>query len=582
MAAAAVVPLLAYGAASLYSMRNSARDQVFKANQNIARRAAEQIDQYVSNNIRILRSIAANLQETGLQRWQQERLLRNSALQFPEFTELTLTDEGGTAIVTSRIGDATIKIPGSNSSKVGDVMMSPFEIDDALLPTAILAIPINASGSRLWLIGRVSLEELWRMVDRIRVGQKGFALVVTREGRLLAHGEPKSKSLVAQQVDMLQHPLLGPSAPREGAANGDAEASGEYSDDWSTAPPQRNLGMIVGVRAGIQALGWNVLVEQPSSEAFAEVIRLQNRLGIAIALALFAMLSVGYFFGRSFINPILRLTRGTRALAEGKLDERVIVDSKDELGQLGTAFNNMADRLVELQDDLIKKERQATFGRVAVGLVHDLSNPIMNIGNACKMIVMSFDDMEYRQSFKRTVERELAQIKRMLDDLRNIAKPVPLESFPIEINRALAEVIESMQTSAATSGLTLESDLVAGQVFIKGDLFALNRVCRNLITNAFQATVPGGRVTVRTRRENEHAIIDVADTGSGIPKDRLDTIFDDFVTTKKRGLGLGLAISKKVVEQLGGTIGVTSEVGTGTTFTLRFPLTQARPEQLAS
>ena len=582
MAAAAVVPLLAYGAASLYSMRNSAREQVFKANQNIARRAAEQIDQHVSNNIRILRSIAANIQETGLQRWQQERLLRNSALQFPEFTELTLTDEGGTAIVTSRIGDATIKIPGSNSSKVGDVMMSPFEIDDALLPTAILAIPINASGSRLWLIGRVSLEELWRMVDRIRVGQKGFALVVTGGGQLLAHGEPRSKSLVAQRLDMLQHPLLRSSAPKEGDADGADEASGEYSDDWSTAPPQRNLGMIVGVRAGIQALGWNVLVEQPSSEAFAEVIRLQNRLGIAIALALFAMLSVGYFFGRSFINPILRLTRGTRALAEGKLDERVIVDSKDELGQLGTAFNNMADRLVELQDDLIKKERQATFGRVAVGLVHDLSNPIMNIGNACKMIVMSFDDMEYRQSFKRTVERELAQIKRMLDDLRNIAKPVPLESFPIEINRALAEVIESMQTSAATSGLTLESDLVAGQVFIKGDLFALNRVCRNLITNAFQATVPGGRVTVRTRRENEHAIIDVADTGSGIPKDRLDTIFDDFVTTKKRGLGLGLAISKKVVEQLGGTIGVTSEVGTGTTFTLRFPLTQARPEQLAS
>ena len=582
MAAAAVVPLLAYGAASLYSMRNGARDQVFKANQNIARRAAEQIDQYVSNNIRILRSIAANLQETGLQRWQQERLLRNSALRFPEFTELTLTDEGGTAIVTSRIGDATITIPGSDSSKVGDIMMSPFSIDDALLPTAILAIPVNASGSRLWLIGRVSLEELWRMVDRIRVGQKGFALVVTGGGRLLAHGEPESKSLVAQRLDMLQHPLLRPSAPKESAADGADEASGEYSDDWSTTQPHRNLGMIVGVSAGIPALGWKVLVEQPSEEAFAGPIKLQRQLSVAIALALLAMLSVGYFFGRSFINPILRLTRGTKALAEGKLDERVIVDSKDELGQLGTAFNNMADRLVELQDDLVKKERQATFGRVAVGLVHDLSNPIMNIGNACKMIVMSFDDMEYRQSFKRTVERELAQIKRMLDDLRNIAKPVPLESFPIEINRALAEVIESMQTSAATSGLTLESDLVAGQVFIKGDLFALNRVCRNLITNAFQATVPGGRVTVRTRRENEHAIIDVADTGSGIPKDRLDTIFDDFVTTKKRGLGLGLAISKKVVEQLGGTIGVTSEVGTGTTFTLRFPLTQARPEQLAS
>jgi len=294
------------------------------------------------------------------------------------------------------------------------------------------------------------------------------------------------------------------------------------------------------------------------------------------------MLAVGWFWGRSFINPILRLTKGTAALAEGRLDERVVVSSKDELGQLGAAFNNMADRLVELQEDVIKKERQATFGRVAVGLVHDLSNPIQNIGNACKMIVMSFDDMEYRESFKRTVERELAQVKRMLDDLRNIAKPVPLEKFPIDINKALTEVVESMQSGATSSGLTLETDLVFGPVYIVGDLFALNRVYRNLITNAFQATVAGGKIVVRTLREHEHAIVQVADTGAGIAKDRLDTIFDDFVTTKKRGLGLGLGISKKVVEQLGGTIAVTSEVGVGTTFTLRFPLTKARPGQLAS
>ncbi len=77
-------------------------------------------------------------------------------------------------------------------------------------------------------------------------------------------------------------------------------------------------------------------------------------------------------------------------------------------------------------------------------------------------------------------------------------------------------------------------------------------------------------------------MVEVADTGSGIPTERLDTIFEDFATTKRRGLGLGLAISKKIVEQLGGTIEVTSEVGLGTTFTLRFPLTKARPSQLAA
>jgi len=173
-------------------------------------------------------------------------------------------------------------------------------------------------------------------------------------------------------------------------------------------------------------------------------------------------------------------------------------------------------------------------------------------------------------------------VKRVLDDLRNVARPLPLDKFPIDVNRALAELAESMQTTADSSGLTLETQLLLGPMFIEGDLFALNRVYRNLVINAFQATPPHGRVTIRTMRQDGLAVIEIADTGCGIPPERLDAIFDDFATTKRRGLGLGLAISKKVVEQLGGTISVTSQVGLGSTFTLRFPLTSARPSQLAA
>jgi signal transduction histidine kinase len=294
------------------------------------------------------------------------------------------------------------------------------------------------------------------------------------------------------------------------------------------------------------------------------------------------MIVVGYNWGRQFIEPILALMRATGALAAGHLDERVAIATTDELGQLGNAFNNMADRLVELQEDVKKKERQAVFGRVAVGLVHDLSHPIQNIGNSCKLIVKMFDDIDYRETFRRTVERELSEVKRMMDDLRNIAKPIPLEKFPLDVNRALTELAESMQTTAERAGLTLETELVFGPMYIEGDLFALNRVYRNLLMNAFQATAPGGRVLIRSGRQHDQAVVAIADTGCGIPPDRLENIFEDFVTTKRRGLGLGLAISKKIVEQLDGSITVESEVGRGTTFTLRFALTKARPSQLTS
>jgi two-component system sensor histidine kinase HydH len=234
----------------------------------------------------------------------------------------------------------------------------------------------------------------------------------------------------------------------------------------------------------------------------------------------------------------------------------------------------MADKLVELTEDVRKKERQAMFGRMAAGLVHDLSHPIQNIGNSCKLIVRVFDDPEYRQTFTRTIDREIETLKRVLDDLRNVARPAPVERFPLDVNRSVADIVESMRGYAEESGVALESKFAAEPVIIEGDVFALGRVYRNLLTNAVQATQAGGRVTIATRRDADKVEVTVSDTGTGIPAERLGAIFDDFVTTKKRGLGLGLAITKRIVEQLSGTITVTSEVGRGTTFTMLFPVTK--------
>jgi signal transduction histidine kinase len=564
LAAAAVVPLLGYGAVSVYSLRTGAQQAVILGNLNVARQVAEQIELYVTGSVNILKAVAADLQQTGLHQWQKDRILKNFVLQFPEFKELTILDDNGAAIVSSRLGAPTVSVPGSEGLNYQGVLLSRFSVDDDLLPTAIVAVRLNDDPGG-WLVGRLNLEELWRMVDRIRVGDQGYALVVTSDGQLLAHGDPAAKSRVARGDDLDDHPLVS----RITSVTPSIEtAFEEYSDE---------RGPVLGVAARVAPLEWTVIVEQPRVEAFAIPIRLQWQLGIAIAVALMAMLGIGYVWGFRFIGPILALTRGTRALAEGKLDERVKVESKDEIGQLGLAFNNMADKLVELQEDVRKKERQALFGRISIGLVHDLSHPIQNIGNSCKLIVKMFDDLEYRENFKRTVERELAQVKRVLDDLRNIARPLPLDRFPLDLNKTVVDLVESMQTTAEVAGLTIETKLVFGQLFVEGDLFALNRVYRNLLMNALQATPPKGEVILRTLREDGHAIVSVSDTGYGIPKERLDTIFDDFVTTKRRGLGLGLAISKKIVEQLGGTISVASEVGVGTTFTIRFPLTQARP-----
>jgi signal transduction histidine kinase len=419
-------------------------------------------------------------------------------------------------------------------------------------------------------VAELSLEELWRTVDSIKIGNQGYALLMDQDAKLIAHGNPNDKRLIAEsKLASLPERTLAEAVRRDAASTKSQQFENE-----------RHERLLVGA-AAVNDPAWTVLVEQPTDEAFALTHSLERQLLAAIGLALLGTVILGWAWGRSFIQRIFALTKVTRALAEGRMDERVVLKGHDEIRQLGDAFNSMADRLVELQEEIRKQERQAMFGRIAAGLVHDLSHPIQNIGNSCKLIQKMFEDMEYRETFKRTVERELVIIKRVLDDLRNIARPIPLEKFPVDLNRTVADAAEAMEQHAETAGLTLRTELTPETVYIEGDVFALGRVYRNLILNAIQATAPGGLIAVASEARGDRVQVRIYDTGCGIPPERLGQIFEDFVTTKRRGLGLGLAISKKIVEQLGGTISVASEVGKGTTFVLEFPRTQSKPMLVA-
>ncbi len=571
-AAAAILPLLAYGVASLLTLRAGSRGTVMEGNSNVARRAAEHIALYFDNNVRILRAVAADLASTDLTRAQQDRALKNFVLQFRELAELTLLDGAGLPIASSRIGTPAATLPGPGSTEIQGVQVSPFSIDEDLLPSMVLATRVGGSEpNQGWLVGRTSLEEMWRIVDRIRIGEHGVAAVITNQGQLIAHGDQASKARIAKGDSMRTHPLFG-------RLSQDAGTAGTVVVEEYGTGPERMLG----VATRVPGLNWIVLVEQPAAEAYATAERLQVQLVVAIAVSLFAMIVVGYYHGHRFIQPILALTAGATQLAEGRLGTRVHVTSDDELGQLGSAFNHMAGRLAALQDEVRVQERQATFGRVAIGLVHDLSHPIQNIGNSAKLMTRLYQDAEYRDTFEKVVDRELAEVRRILDDLRNIARPVPVERFPLDINKVVADLAEAMQSTVAKAGLELQHEPVFGPLYVAGDAFAINRVCRNLIINACQATTPGGTVLIRTLRQPGHAVVEVADTGCGIPPERLATIFEDFITTKRRGLGLGLAIARKIVDQLDGSISVASQVGHGTTFTLRFPLTEARPARVTA
>ena len=567
VAIAAIAPLLVYGAVSVSSLRAATEQSVARGHGAIARQVAARFHEYFESTHRVLESIGTQLEGTQLAEWQRIRTLRNHVHEFPEVREIALFDASSNLTLSSRLGSSTLTMPtAAGASSAGEFIVAPPELDDDLLPTTRMALRIERAGKPSGsIVAEISLEQLWREVDAVRVGERGYAMLIDQNGRFIAHGNPDRKDLVANRVAATEHQRT--LAARVGA-----------SPNTLQRLPSPD-GTMVAVAAKIGSPDWTLIIEQPEWEALAVAIRLERQLYLAIAIALLATVIAGSWWGRSFIRRIFALTNVTRDLAAGQMDARVHVTGRDEIAQLGTQFNTMADRLVELQDEIRKQERQVMFGRIAAGLVHDLSHPIQTIGNSCKLIQRIFDDAEYRATFRQTVERELATVKRVLDDLRNIARPMPLEHFPIDINSALAEAAETMKPLAETAGLTLKTELWHEPLYIEADLFAMGRVHRNLILNAIQATAPGGLVVVATDVQHDRVLVKVYDTGCGIPPDRLQAIFEDFVTTKRRGLGLGLAISRKIVEQLSGHIRVASEVGKGTTFVLDFPRATAAPAE---
>ena len=550
---AALVPLLIFGIVAGWSLRETTRASVRDSHAAIATRAAEAIGLYMMSSEQLVRSAVSDLIGTGLTRAQQARVLLNHVTLTGEITSLTLFDGDGRPVATSELTAAApaplVRRPTSNQAVV------QVDLDEDQLPRASMTLRLDQPMAP-YLVAELQLEALWRLVDRMEVGMSGRAFLVDDMGRIIADGRHKGKSRIARGGRIDGHPLAAPTT---------TETDAEYTR-------ADGVEVLAVATAPIPTIGWRVIVEQPTADAFAPARRLERQLLLFVTLALLANIAIGIAFGRSLLRPISDLLDGIKAIGEGRLARRVQIARDDEFRLLGDAFNAMADKLGELQQSAIRQERQAMFGRIAAGLVHDLSHPIQNINNNCKLVLQMHDDAEYRATFAKLVKREFSTIQRTFEDLRNLARPIPLEKFPVDAGKLMLDVVERMQAQASVAGVRVSAGAVPlVPLYIEGDLFALGRVLRNLVLNALQATPPGGRVWIEVTGDHETVQVHVCDTGCGIPADRIHAIFEDFVTTKRRGLGLGLAISRKIVEQLGGTITVTSTVGEGSQFTLAFP-----------
>ncbi|WP_418957535.1 sensor histidine kinase [Streptomyces tritici] len=286
---------------------------------------------------------------------------------------------------------------------------------------------------------------------------------------------------------------------------------------------------------------------------------------VAVGVALAAILGA-LLLSRAVLQPVRAMTHAAQALGEGDLERRVPVSGRDEIARLGRAFNRMADSLQA------GEERQR---RLTGDIAHELRTPLANLRGYLEALRDGVVDPT--PELLDSLHEEALLQQRIVDDLQDLALA---EAGALTYHRGeldLRELLEAAGTAhrpqAEAAGVTLEVR-APYPVYVTGDADRLRQAVGNLVGNALRATAPGSRVTLSLAPRGELAVVEVRDTGKGIPAEHLPHLFDRFWRADASrgratgGSGLGLSIARQIVTDHQGTIDVASTVGVGTTFTI--------------
>jgi two-component system OmpR family sensor kinase/two-component system sensor histidine kinase BaeS len=339
------------------------------------------------------------------------------------------------------------------------------------------------------------------------------------------------------------------------------------------SPADLNAGTAVlvnGTRVGTLLAVQSTANPTPASNFLAGV---QQSTWIGSLAAALIALVLGFILFRQIVAPVGAVTSAAQRIAAGQLDQRVPVHSQDEIGQLATSFNQMADALAN--------DRQLRRTMIA-DIAHELRTPLTVI--QANLEAMLDGVLPTSSEEIASLRDEAALLKRLIDDLRLLslaeAGQLKLEREPVDVGALATSAIEHVRPQAEAGGVELETEIAAHLPVVNADADRLRQVIGNLLSNALRHTPGGGRVTLRaTLQSSRQPVIkvEVIDTGTGIALEDLPHVFDRFYRADKSrsrssgGSGIGLTIVKQLVEAHSGQVGVESQPGKGTTFSFTLP-----------
>jgi len=415
---------------------------------------------------------------------------------------------------------------------------------------------------------RSSFELLKEKIKQKKVGETGYIFCMDSKGTFTVHPTGEGKNFIHASSEE------GKKFIREMCE----KKSGWIRYSWrNRGEPQPRMKI---VRYDYFApWDWIIAVGSYEDEFYSEANKIKWRIvaWMGLLTVIVGCISTGLVFlaARVFTGPINRMLETIRQVKRGRLDVRVEINSDDELGELGSAFNRMTaiiQRNREMEATLAQQGKMASLGVLSSGVAHEINNPLgVILGYAAYLEgKMSEDDPGYK--YIHEIKRESKRCKKIVQDLLNYArtpKPVLAET---DLNALLVQIADFAANHTDMHDVKVVMDLDKGLPAVMLDGDQMRQVAINLILNAGAAMGRGGLLKISTSLEDEYAVIRFCDNGSGVAQENIEKIFEPFFTTKEKGTGLGLAITRQIVEQHHGRISIESEPGIGTTITVQLPL----------
>ncbi len=340
--------------------------------------------------------------------------------------------------------------------------------------------------------------------------------------------------------------------------------------------------VMIPVVSGEKHLGYINLTL--NTEDFSVFLHTSNMRRIVAALLIFGIgIILAVFLATRYTRPIDKLVDVAKQVAAGNLDQELDTKRKDEIGVLARSFNNMIEKLKEereLKEKLRKAEHLAGIGQVAQNIAHEIKNPLNFISLSIDHMREYYrpcdpNDVEKFESLVINIKSEIQRLSKFAESFLGYGKPIELNIRKTDIGGIIEDVLELVSAKAREGNISIVKkykilpDLFVDPDFIKTCIY-------NIVINAFEAMPDGGTITVSTDRSSSMFLLSIDDTGSGVSEVQTSKIFEPYFSTKSKGLGLGLSLTKKIIEEHGGKVLFERKKTLGSIFTILLPLVKEK------